>query len=83
MSTSSEYEIMRDAIQRNIEAIRVLLKEADDLTSAVDAISDNESLKKQLSEHVASLHESIDRLIDETNKLFKQYIDLANSVVAS
>ena len=83
MSTSSEYEIMRDAIQRNIEAIRVLLKEADDLSSAVEAISEDGALKQQLSEHVDSLHKSIDNLVEETNKLFKQYIDLANSVVVS
>lgn len=82
MSTANDYQIMRDSIQRNIEAIRMLLKEADDLTQAVDAITDNAVLKEQLSEHVTALHVSIDNLVEQTNKLFQQYIDLANSVVA-
>jgi CHASE3 domain sensor protein len=81
MSTATDYQIMRDSIQRNIEAIRLLLKEADDLTQAVDDITDNAPLKKQLSEHVTALHVSIDNLVEQTNKLFQQYIDLANSVV--
>lgn len=83
MSTSSDYEIMRNAIQNNIEAIRCLLKDADDLSDAIDAISDNETLKTQLKDHVKSLHDSIDHLVVETNKLFKQYIELANSVATS
>ncbi len=35
MSPSSEYEIMREAIQCNIEATRVLLKDAGELTICI------------------------------------------------
>ncbi len=83
MSTSSDYELIYNSIESNIEAIRKLLKEADDLTQAIDEIKDNAPLKDQLKEHVDALHESIDNLVDQTNKLFKQYIDFANSVVVS
>jgi len=83
MSTSSDYELIYNSIESNIDAIRKLLKEADDLSEAIDGISDNVTLKEQLKEHVIALHESIDNLVDQTNKLFKQYIDLANSVVTS
>jgi predicted DNA-binding protein YlxM (UPF0122 family) len=81
MGAVEEYEAMRSAIQSNIEAIKSLLKEADDLTTAVNGITDNQDLKDQLTEHVTALHTSIDNLVEHTNALFKQYIDLANSVV--
>ena len=81
MSAVEEYEAMRMAIQSNIDAIKSLLKEADGLTKVVDEITDNKELKEQLNEHVKALHTSIDNLIEQTNALFKQYINLANSIV--
>ncbi len=81
MSAVAEYEAMRRAIQANIEAIRNLLNEADELSQAVNAIKDNASLRDQLKVHLESLNKSITNLVDQTNALFEQYINLANSVV--
>ena len=81
MSAVEEYEAMRAAIQSNIEAIKLLLIEVYELTTAVDSIADNPELKAQLTQHVTDLQTSIDNLVEKTNALFKQYIDLANSVV--
>jgi len=77
----NEYTAMRKAIQNNIEAIRSLINQANALMQVVNEIEDNTELKAQLLAQVKSLNGSIDHLVDETDKLFKLYIDLANSVV--
>lgn len=76
----NEYTAMRLAIQSNIDAIRGLIAQADQLTQTIDTV-DDPGLKKKLTEQVQNLNSSIDHLVDETDKLFKQYIDLANSIV--
>lgn len=76
----NEYTAMRQAIQSNIDAIRALIAQADRLTQTIDTV-DDPTLKTKLTEQVQSLNSSIDHLVDETDKLFKQYIDLANSIV--
>lgn len=80
-SAINEYTAMRQAIQNNIDAIRSLINQANSLMEVVNSISNNQTLKDQLLEQVTSLNSSIDHLVDETDKLFKLYIDLANSVV--
>jgi hypothetical protein len=76
----NEYTAMRNAIQNNIDAIRGLIVQADELMQTISTVTDP-TLKAKLTGQVESLNGSIDHLVDETDKLFKQYIDLANSVV--
>lgn len=78
---ANRYQIMQNAIRSNIDAIRSLLKQADELSTLIKEVQGDDELKKKLTDHIEGLHKSIDHLIDETDKLFKQYIELANSVV--
>lgn len=75
-----EYEAMRNAIQANIDAIRALIQQAEQLSQTITQVEDH-TLKNTLTQQVESLNESINHLVEETDKLFKQYIELANSVV--
>ncbi|HWZ65440.1 MAG TPA: hypothetical protein VNX65_01430 [Patescibacteria group bacterium] len=76
----TEYTAMRQAIQSNIEAIRSLIQQADQLTATIGQVEDSD-VKNKLATQADSLNQSINNLVDQTDKLFKQYIELANSVV--
>jgi prefoldin subunit 5 len=76
----NEYTAMRQAIQSNIDAIRARIDQANALTASIHMVKDKDT-KVKLTAQAESLNKSIDHLINETDKLFKQYIELANSVV--
>lgn len=76
---SQKYETIRATISSNLETIRTLVEQADNLTSLIEETPD-EALRTRLKESVKKLYETIDTLIEESNKLFDQYLDFANSV---
>lgn len=76
---SKKYETIRKTVQANLDTIRTLVDQADSLTNLIDQTPDAE-LKKKLSDSVGSLYKTIDTLIEESNTLFDQYLDFANSV---
>lgn len=76
---SQKYETIRVTISSNLETIRTLVEQADNLTSLIEETPD-EALRTKLKESVKKLYETIDTLIEESNKLFDQYLDFANSV---
>jgi hypothetical protein len=76
---SQKYETIRKTVQTNLDTIRALLEQADNITSLIEETPDDE-LKKRLKESVGNLYRTIDTLIEESNKLFDQYLDFANSV---
>ena len=76
---SVKYETIRKTVQSNLDTIRALLEQADNLTNLIEETPDDE-LKKKLKESVKNLYKTIDTLIEESNKLFDQYLDFANSV---
>lgn len=83
MSKSKElthkYEAIRSTIQMNLNTIRTLIQQADDLTALIEQAGDDE-FKNSLQASVKSLYDTIDTLIKESNKLFDQYLDFANSI---
>jgi Mg2+ and Co2+ transporter CorA len=76
---SEKYETIRRTVRSNLETIRTLVAQADNLTSLIDETPD-EALRDRLKDSVKNLYSTIDILIDESNKLFDQYLDFANSV---
>jgi hypothetical protein len=76
---SSKYEIIRKTVQGNLQTIRTLVEQADNLTGLIEETPDEE-LRNKLKESVKNLYVTIDTLIEESNKLFDQYLDFANSV---
>lgn len=76
---SEKYETIRKTVRSNIETIRTLVAQADNLTSLIEETPD-EALRDRLKDSVRNLYSTIDTLIDESNKLFDQYLDFANSV---
>jgi hypothetical protein len=76
---SAKYETIRATIRSNLETIRTLVEQADTLTSLIDETPD-EALRDRLKDSVRNLYRTIDTLIDESNRLFDQYLDFANSV---
>ena len=76
---SEKYETIRKTVRSNIETIRTLVAQADNLTSLIEETPD-EALRDRLKDSVKNLYSTIDTLIDESNKLFDQYLDFANSV---
>jgi hypothetical protein len=76
---SNKYETIRATIRSNLETIRTLVEQADNLTSLIDETPD-EALRERLKDSVKKLYQTIDILIEESNKLFDQYLDFANSV---
>jgi hypothetical protein len=74
-----DYEAIRQTIKRNVQAIRALLAQADELSAIVVDMTDPE-VKKSLTASVESLYKRIDELIEETDKLFNQFVKFAKSV---
>lgn len=76
---SNKYETIRATVRSNLETIRTLVEQADNLTSLIDETPDP-ALRDRLKSSVKNLYSTIDTLIDESNTLFDQYLDFANSV---
>jgi hypothetical protein len=76
---SAKYETIRQTVHSNLQTIRTLVDQADNLTNLIEETPDEE-LRNRLKESVKSLYLTIDTLIEESNKLFDQYLDFANSV---
>lgn len=76
---SSKYETIRATVRSNLETIRTLIEQADTITSLIDETPE-EVLRDRLKNSVKNLYQTIDTLIEESNKLFDQYLDFANSV---
>ena len=76
---SEKYETIRKTIRSNLETIRTLVAQADTITSLIEETPD-EALRDRLKESVKNLYATIDTLIEDSNKLFDQYLDFANSV---
>jgi len=76
---SEKYETIRKTIRSNLETIRTLVAQADTITSLIEETPD-EALRGRLKESVKNLYATIDTLIEDSNKLFDQYLDFANSV---
>lgn len=76
---SKKYETIRTTVHSNLETIRTLVEQADTLTNLIEETPDEE-LRNKLKDSVKKLYETIDILIEESNKLFDQYLDFANSV---
>jgi hypothetical protein len=75
-----QYESMKSAILLNLNAINTLLQQAEQLTSIVDGLEENSDKKAELTQSIQGLNSSIKILIEQTDILFKQCIDFANSV---
>ena len=76
---SDKYETIRATVQNNLATIRTLLEQADNLTGLIEATPEDDH-KAALTASVKSLYATIDTLIEESNRLFDQYLDFANSV---
>jgi phosphoribosylaminoimidazole carboxylase (NCAIR synthetase) len=76
---SEKYETIRKTVRSNLETIRTLVAQADTITSLIEETPD-EALRGRLKESVKNLYATIDTLIEDSNKLFDQYLDFANSV---
>jgi len=76
---SSKYETIRATVQTNLDTIRTLVQQADAITSLIEETPDEE-FRNRLKDSVKNLYKTIDTLIEESNRLFDQYLDFANSV---
>ena len=77
---SEKYESIRNTVQSNVETIRTLVEQAHNLTVIIEGTNDP-ATKEKLTESVNRLYKTIDTFVEESNKLFDQYLDFANSVV--
>lgn len=75
-----QYESMKSAILLNLNAISSLLQQAEQLTNVVNSLGETSDKKAELTQSIQGLNNSIKVLIEQTDVLFKQCIDFANSV---
>jgi hypothetical protein len=74
-----QYSVLQTSIRGNINAIRVLLMQVDNLNATVASVNDK-ALKTSLDANIKSIYKSINTLIDETDKLFTSLQSLKESV---
>lgn len=77
-----QYNILQLSIRGNINAIRVLIMQVDKLNITIASITD-ENAKNALDESIKAVYQSINVLIDETDKLFTSLQKLKESVKQS
>jgi len=70
-----QYKAIKETIQCNIETIKQLLKQAEQLRTIVEKISNNwnNEPKKNLEITIWNIENSISELIKHTNDLFEKY----------
>lgn len=73
-----QYNILQLSIRGNINAIRVLIMQVDKLNVTIASINDADA-KKALDESIKAVYQSINVLIDETDKLFTSLQTLKES----
>ena len=72
----NQLEDVRVAIQVNIESIKSLLDQANSLAEIITPMEESE-LRNQLAENLGGIYSTIERLIENTDKLFdelKEYV---------
>lgn len=62
-------------IKSNLNTIKELIEQSKKLAEIVDLVKDDSS-KKTIQEIKQSIEKSIDKLLDNTNKLFSEYKNL-------
>lgn len=77
-----QYEGIRDTIVRNVDTIKGMVKQAEDLSELAQSLSDADcaDVKKKLQEQIDKLNQSISQLIDQTTELFKLYNQFADQL---
>lgn len=73
-----QYNVLQISIRGNINAIRVLIMQVDRLNATIANISDKDA-QGALEDSIKSVYQSINTLIDETDKLFTSLQKLKES----
>jgi len=81
MSAADQYNAIRSSIASNLATIKSLLEQADSLHGIVLELDDNIDAdeKKKLNDSINNLYKSIDLLVQQTDTLFKAFINYAKS----
>ncbi len=77
----NQLEDVRTAIQVNIESIKSLLEQANSLSDLITPIEDT-NLRDKLAENLQGIYSTIDRLIENTDKLFDELKEFAAHTVS-
>ncbi len=77
----NQLEDVRSAIQVNIESIKSLLEQANSLSDLIAPIEDT-NLRDKLAENLQGIYSTIDRLIENTDKLFDELKEFAAHTVS-
>lgn len=78
-----QFTWLRDLINSNIESIRALLMQAKQLEDLANTFSDqgnDPEQKKELQKIIDSIYRTIDSLVDQTERLFKEYTKILKSL---
>jgi hypothetical protein len=73
-----QYNILQISIRGNINAIRILIMQVDRLNATIASLDDKDA-KAALDESIKAVYQSINVLIDETDKLFTSLQKLKES----
>jgi hypothetical protein len=82
-SIQSNYKNIRELIKGNVDTIIVLVQQAQGLEAIVNGINGTDTadiaLKQNLEGQIASLRETIAKLVEQTDALFKSYDEMVES----
>lgn len=82
MSTVEQYNAIRASITSNLETIKTLLAQANNLHNIVDELDGNVDAaeKEKLNASINNIYKSIDLLVVQSDTLFQTFIVYANSM---
>lgn len=82
-SIQSNYKNIRELIKSNVDTIIVLVEQARGLEQIVEGINGDsradQSLKANLEQQISSLRNTIAKLVEQTDSLFKSYDEMVES----
>jgi len=82
----TDHTIVRASIEKNLDAIKELVKEAKDLQNIIDKLKkawNNENIVTWLEQSVKHINESVSTLLEQTNVLFDAYKWIIHSALDS
>ncbi len=77
-----QYSSIRDVIGKNVETIKIMLRQAEELAEIAQSInsSTDPDTKNKLESQIRDINTSIGSLIDQTTELFKLYNKFAEEL---
>ena len=69
---------IKKVVNSNLESIRELIKQAEDLSNIIESTKDD-NMKKALQKNQDAVLKSLDVLVDNTDLFFSAYFEILNS----